>query len=77
MALTLSKLFMRTISQNPNENQTGISLWTLEDIERHQAKQREVAMEVTEQQQNAMDDEDDYGDGGLDDSTLAQIVLDV
>jgi len=24
MALTLSKLFMRTISQNPNENQTGI-----------------------------------------------------
>ena len=44
MALTLSKQFMRMISQNPNENQTGISLWTLEDIERAQAKQRELAL---------------------------------
>ena len=43
MALTLSKLFMRKISQNPNENQTGISLWTLEDIEKAQAKQKELA----------------------------------
>ncbi|KAG1853728.1 hypothetical protein DFJ58DRAFT_906290 [Suillus subalutaceus] len=43
MALTLSKLFMRTISQNPNENQTGVSLWTLEDIEKAQAKQKEQA----------------------------------
>ncbi|EDR14295.1 uncharacterized protein LACBIDRAFT_319363 [Laccaria bicolor S238N-H82] len=32
MALTLSKLFMRTISQNPNENSTGVSLWSLEDL---------------------------------------------
>ena len=44
MALTLSKQFMRMISQNPNENQTGISLWTLADIERAQAKQRELAL---------------------------------
>ena len=75
MAFTLSTLFMRTISQNPNENQTGISLWTLEDIERHQAKQKELVMEAEMQQQAAQDDE--YGDGGLDDSTLAQIDLDV
>ena len=77
MALTLSKLFMRTISQNPNENQTGISLWTLEDIERHQAKQKELAMESEMQQQQAAQDDDEYGDGGLNDSTLAQINLDV
>ncbi|KAJ8584284.1 DNA repair helicase [Rhizopogon salebrosus TDB-379] len=65
MALTLSKLFMRTISQNPNENQTGISLWTLEDIEKAQAKQKEQAL-LMEQQQQQGDDrddmDDDYGD---------------
>ena len=76
MALTLSKLFMRTISQNPNENQTGISLWTLEDIEKHKAKQKELELEAQKQQDRPMD-EDDYGDGGLDDSMLAQIDLDV
>lgn len=79
MALTLSKLFMRTISQNPNENQTGISLWTLEDIEKHKAKQKALMLEEAEKQQQsavAMD-EDDYGNGGLDDSMLAEIDLDV
>lgn len=45
MALTLSKMFMRNISQNPNENQTGISLWTLEDVEKAQAKQRAMAQD--------------------------------
>ncbi|KAI0818617.1 DNA repair helicase [Irpex lacteus] len=79
MALTLSKLFMRTISQNPNENQTGISLWTLEDIEKHKAKQKALMLEEAEkQQQSAVPmDEDDYGNGGLDDSMLAEIDLDV
>lgn len=70
MALTLSKLFMRTISQNPNENQTGVSLWTLDDIEKAQAKQKEQAL-LMEQQQEQEDDMDiDYGDGGIDDDTL-------
>ena len=82
MAITLSKLFMRTISQNPNENQTGISLWTLEDIEKHQAKQKELAIEAEKEAEKlrdtAMDvDDEDYGDGGFDDSVLAQIDLDV
>lgn len=86
MAITLSKLFMRTISQNPNENQTGISLWTLEDIETHQAKQKELAQQAEteaaaaadQRHDDAMDvDDDDYGDGGIDDSVLAQIDLDV
>ncbi|KAG1891003.1 hypothetical protein F4604DRAFT_386121 [Suillus subluteus] len=70
MALTLSKLFMRTISQNPNENQTGVSLWTLEDIEKAQVKQKEQAL-LMEQQQEQQDDMDiDYGDGGIDDDVL-------
>ncbi|KAL0071418.1 TFIIH/NER complex ATP-dependent 5'-3' DNA helicase subunit [Marasmius tenuissimus] len=49
MALTLSKLFMRTISQNPNENQTGVSLWTLDDVLKAQAKQQELAAMEAEQ----------------------------
>jgi len=66
MALTLSKLFMRTISQNPNENQTGVSLWTLEDIEKAQAKQREMGLQA----EQVVDRDDDYGDGGISDSAL-------
>lgn len=68
---------MRTISQNPNENQTGISLWTLEDIEKAQAKQKEMVLEAELQQRDAAMDEDEYGDGGIDDSMLADIDLDV
>jgi DNA excision repair protein ERCC-2 len=74
MALTLSKLFMRTISQNPNENQTGISLWTLQDIEKAQAKQKELAMEA---EQLREDEEDQYGNGGIDDDMLVDFDLDV
>ena len=78
MALTLSKQFMRMISQNPNENQTGISLWTLEDIERAQAKQKELALaQEAEREDAAMEDEDEYGDGGIDDEALGAIDLDV
>ena len=78
MALTLSKQFMRMISQNPNENQTGISLWTLEDIEKAQAKQKELALaQEAEREDAAMEDEDEYGDGGIDDEALGAIDLDV
>ena len=72
MAITLSKLFMRTISQNPNENQTGISLWTVEDIEKAQAKQKELALNAERQQED-----DDYGDGGISDNALMDFDLDV
>ncbi|KAH7930768.1 DNA repair helicase [Leucogyrophana mollusca] len=78
MALTLSKLFMRTISQNPNENQTGVSLWTLEDIEKAQAKQKEQALLSEHQQQedrDEMDEDEEYGDGGIDDSMLVDLEL--
>ncbi|TFK76448.1 DNA repair helicase [Pluteus cervinus] len=76
MAITLSKLFMRSISQNPNENQTGISLWTLEDIEKAQAIQRAQAADHERQDNEDMED-DDYGDGGIDDGMLVDAVLSV
>jgi len=63
---------MRTISQNPNENQTGISLWTVEDIEKAQAKQKELALNVERQQED-----DDYGDGGISDNALMDFDLNV
>jgi DNA excision repair protein ERCC-2 len=65
---------MRTISQNPNENQTGVSLWTLEDVEKAQAKQKELALQA---EQNAGSDDDEYGDGGLSDNALMDFDLDV
>ncbi|KAG8217512.1 hypothetical protein J3R82DRAFT_5660 [Butyriboletus roseoflavus] len=76
MAVTLSKLFMRTISQNPNENQTGVSLWTLEDIEKAQAKQREQAVSLEQQEDRRVAeemDEDEYGDGGIEDEMLMEL----
>jgi DNA excision repair protein ERCC-2 len=73
MATTLSKLFMRTISQNPNENQTGVSLWTLEDIEKAQAKQKAMAPE--QEQVDKGDDEDKYDDGGIDDEALMDLDM--
>lgn len=72
MALTLSKLFMRTISQNPNENQTGVSLWTLEDVEKAQEKQRALALQA--EQEAGSDDE--FGDGGLSDTALLDVDMD-
>jgi DNA excision repair protein ERCC-2 len=77
MALTLSKLFMRTISQNPNENQTGISLWTIEDVEKAQAKQRALALEAEQQREQLANDDDDYGDGGISDNMLVDLDLDI
>ncbi|KIO13357.1 hypothetical protein M404DRAFT_12318 [Pisolithus tinctorius Marx 270] len=74
MAVTLSKLFMRTISQNPNENQTGVSLWTLEDVEKAQAKQKEQAMISTQQEVHKSDEDmEEYGDGGIDDDMLVDL----
>jgi hypothetical protein len=41
MAISLSKKFIRQISQPFDHTQTGISLWTLEDIEDKQKKDEE------------------------------------
>lgn len=62
---------MRTISQNPNENQTGISLWTLKDVEKAQAKQKAMVLDMEEQR------DEDYGDGGISDHALMDFDLDV
>jgi len=88
--LTLSKLFMRTISQNAGENSTGISLWTVEDVEKAQAAQRQAVAEqaaavaVGQSQQSPgrgpvepMDEDDVYEDGGFSDRMLGEVDLDI
>ncbi|KAI0256693.1 DNA repair helicase [Lactifluus subvellereus] len=90
MALTLSKLFMRTISQNAGENSTGISLWTVEDVEKAQAAQRQAEVEQTiavaverprasqEGLGEPMDEDDDYYEGaGFPDRVLGEVDLDI
>ncbi|KAF8517532.1 hypothetical protein BU17DRAFT_49728 [Hysterangium stoloniferum] len=72
MAIVLSKLFMRTISQNPNENQTGISLWTLQDVERAQLRQKEA-----DQQMQGQEEAEQYDNGGFDDEMLGDMDLDL
>ena len=68
---------MRTISQNPNENQTGISLWTLEDIEKAQAKQKALALEAERAQEDIVMEEDEFDDGGISDSAMMEIDLEI
>ncbi|KAJ9119775.1 hypothetical protein QFC22_003485 [Naganishia vaughanmartiniae] len=46
MAVVLSKLFIRSISQPFDHSQTGVSLWTLEDIEERQKKEKEEEMRL-------------------------------
>lgn len=72
MALTLSKIFMRTISQNPNENQTGISLWTLEDVQKAQAKRKMESMMVEVEER---DEDEEYGDGGITDRMMMEVDM--
>lgn len=71
MALTLSKLFMRTISQTQDVNQTGVSLWTLEDIEKAQAAQREAEAaaerEAAAARAREVEEDDARAPGGMDD----------
>ena len=82
MAIGLSKLFMRTISQAPKENQAGVSLWALEDIQKAQEKQRVLNLEAAEKQRRREGgeeidgDEDEYGDGWISDAALAEVDLD-
>ncbi|KAH9043239.1 DNA repair helicase [Lactarius pseudohatsudake] len=91
MALTLSKLFMRTISQPIGENSTGVSLWTVEDVEKAQAAQRQAEAEqtaaVAARQSRASqgmrlgepmdEDDDEYDAGGLSERVLGEVNLDI
>ncbi|KAF8338096.1 uncharacterized protein EI90DRAFT_3279597 [Cantharellus anzutake] len=53
MGLVLSKHFLRTISQAQNEGATNLSLWSLEDVEKAQAKAREQAAAEAEAEREA------------------------
>jgi len=76
MALVLSKLFMRTISQTHDQNQTGISLWAKEDIEAHQLKQRMLGPAPTvDEMEVEEEDDDEYGNVGLPADVLASMEL--
>ncbi|KAL5529015.1 RAD15 [Sanghuangporus baumii] len=86
MALVLSKLFMRQISQPHPEDSTGISLWTVDDIKKAQEKQRALELEQMPAVANGdvpnsfdapMDIDDEYATGGLDDDVLREVDLDV
>ena len=88
MALTLSKLFMRTISQNAGENLTGVSLWTVEDVEKAQAAQRQALAEAAAALGKSQEefgggpvepmDEDDFYEGrGFSDRVLGEVDLDI
>ncbi|CAE7089403.1 unnamed protein product [Rhizoctonia solani] len=75
MALVQSKLFMRTISQSHDVEQTGVSLWTKEDVEAHQAKLRAMGPADVEMNDEKEIEEDEY-DGGISDDVLAAVDLD-
>ncbi|KZV93386.1 DNA repair helicase [Exidia glandulosa HHB12029] len=89
MAIVLSKLFMRSISQNVNENQTGISLWTLEDVQKAQEKQKAMIAEAEAERERAVaangrsaaggtrpgEDDEDEDEFDFSDSELAAMGL--
>jgi hypothetical protein len=84
MAIVLSKSFMRTISQNTNENmQTGVSLWTLEDVLKEQLKAKQAeAVNVEPPSVGARMEidgnaSDEYEDAGIPDHVLAAADLDI
>lgn len=83
VAISLAKKFIRQISQPFDHTQTGVSLWTLEDIEAKQKRDREEAGRALEQLGPAAaaaapvaepDVDMDFGDG-VDDAALAEIDL--
>lgn len=78
MAIVLSKLFMRTISQSSTDNQLGVSLWSLEDVKKAQEKQK-LLLEAQEYTQRVNDVDgygsDDYGDGGIPDEMLVDMDI--
>jgi DNA excision repair protein ERCC-2 len=81
MALTLSKQFMRRISQSSHlgandVQQTGVSLWTIEDVLRAQEKQKRELAEAEEAEMlRKAQEEIQYGDGGIDDDVLMELDL--
>lgn len=93
MAVSLSKLFIRSISQPFDHTQTGISLWTLEDIEAKQKREKEEEQrildsmgDINEIKKKGGDEEypmgyegesDEYEMGGMDESDLLGVPMDM
>jgi DNA excision repair protein ERCC-2 len=85
MAISLSKKFIRQISQPFDHTQTGISLWTLDDIEDKQRKDEEEAERAMNElgavpppppaamRNGDLDVDMDYD--GLDDEALAKLAI--
>lgn len=84
MAVSLAKKFIRQISQPFDHTQTGISLWTLEDIEERQRQDKDEAerVEMTQSaviRENAAEENDnaplasDYME--IDDAELAGLHI--
>jgi DNA excision repair protein ERCC-2 len=93
MATVLAKLFIRSISQPFDHSQTGISLWTIEDIENRQRKEKEeearfmlemdgMAVKAKKQDLDASpklieEEDDDYALMGIDDEDLMDVPMDM
>jgi len=72
---------MRQISQNANENQTGVSLWTLEDVIRAQLKAtkrvEDGGSEFPSMMPVRMEIEEDEDEFEVDDEMLAEADLEL
>ena len=66
MAISLAKKFIRQISQPFDHTQTGISLWTLEDIEEKQRKEKEEANKAIQKLGGGGAEVNGIGNGGGD-----------
>jgi DNA excision repair protein ERCC-2 len=75
MALVLSKHFLRVISQPQKEGFAKQSLWSLGDVEKAQAKQRELALAEAEAEELAQNAINQNGKGpvasGVDDEDMS------
>ena len=72
----MSKRFLRSMAQPYDQDQTGISLWSLDDIEEKQ-RQQAMSMEVDQPEGNApraIGPEDAYF-AGLEDSDVRYLAL--
>ncbi len=83
MAIVLAKLFIRSISQPFDHTQTGVSLWTIDDIEAKVAKDEAESQRMIEanggepkkDEGEPMDETDYYGDMGVDEEALVAMDL--
>lgn len=77
MAISLSKKFIRQISQPFDHSQTGISLWTLDDIEARQRKEREEASKAIDELRTSGLDLSDSRVGEEGDAAMDAMMQDV